>query len=623
MCGIAGYLGPESAEHVDSVLTASLSRLARRGPDGQGTEQWTADRVQVGLGHRRLAIIDLTDAGRQPMLSADRQVGVVFNGCIFNFLELRKLLEDHGCPFHSQCDTEVLVHGYCRWGATELARRCQGMFAFAIWDQPRQKLTLVRDRLGVKPLYFAARNGRIAFASTAGALREAGLAGPIDPTAIAEFLEFGFVTGARSVYEGVGKVQPGTILTWSRGRLETETYWEPPPTPTTTSAKASSFDDAVEQTEALLLDAVKVRLIADVPVGSLLSGGIDSALVCWAVAQSNAEIRAFTVSTPGDPSDESAAAIETARILGANHEVVTLPPQKQIQLDELVDAYSEPFACSSALGMLRVSQAVRQYATVLLTGDGGDDFFLGYPYHKHMAAAQRVAGLLPAFAPKVWQDAVRPLVNSLDPLRRAKHLMDYSTGGLGAVTRVHDGLPFFEQRGLLGLRLKDATIAQRQIPLSFASARRVLDELVRYDLRTVFAGEYLPKVDGATMYYSLEARSPFLDYRLAELALKLPLGIRLHKGRLKAVLRELARRKMGPAVANRAKQGFTIPIEKWLAVHGEELLASLNAGSPLCRQGWMEARALETCVQDSLARRSVPRQLWYLVVLNAWLQKNG
>jgi asparagine synthase (glutamine-hydrolysing) len=622
MCGIAGYLGPESPEHVASVLSAMLSQLRRRGPDGEGTNHWSADGFQVGLAHRRLAIIDLSEAGHQPMVSDDRQVGVVFNGCIFNFLELRKELESAGYKFRSHCDTEILVHGYRAWGAAELARRSQGMFAFVVWDNQRQTLTLVRDRLGVKPLYFAANTvaGRIAFASTAGALREAGLAGPIDSKAVAEFLEFGYVTDARSIYEGVGKVQPGTVVTWLRGQLQTQTYWE---VPAAEAITAVSFDDAVEQTEALLLDAVKARLVADVPIGSLLSGGIDSALVCWAVSKLNANIRAFTVSTPGDAGDEAQAASETARILGASHEVVELPPQAQLKLDELVDAYSEPFACSSALGMLRVSRAVRQYATVLLTGDGGDDFFLGYPYHKHMATAQRLAGMLPGFAPALWRSGVRPLVNGFGPLRRAKHLIDYATGGLGAVTRVRDGLPFYQEHGLLGPRLQAATVSQREIALSFESAHQVLDDLVRYDLRTVFAGEYLPKVDGTTMYCGLEARSPFLDYRLAELALKLPTNVRLHKGQLKGVLRELARRKMGDAVAGREKRGFTVPIERWLAQHGKRELRSLDNGSAICRQGWIEPNATRASVESALASDAVPRQMWHLLVFNAWLEKNA
>ncbi len=619
MCGIAGYIAAESPAAVTTKCRAMLSALARRGPDGEGLDLWcTPNGLTIGLAHRRLAIIDLSPAGHQPMISDDRQIGLVFNGCIFNFLELRRDLEQAGCVFRSHCDTEVLLHGYRVWGAGELTKRCQGMFAFVIWDQERQTLTLVRDRLGVKPLYFTATPQRIAFASTAGALKDAGVAGTINTTSIAEFLEFGYVTDQSAIYEGVEKVHPGEILTWQAGRMAKRIFWAPPVSP---SRSRITFEDAVEETETLLLDAVKGRLIADVPVGALLSGGIDSALVCWAISRLNADIRAFTISTPGDPADESNAARETAQILGISHEVVELPVEDEPNLDELTEAYSEPFACSSALGMLRVSRAVRSHATVLLTGDGGDDFYLGYPYHKHMAAVQRLARGMPPFAASVWR-AFRPVVNAVPALRRPKHFIDYATGGLGAVTRVKDGLPFFESRHLLGPRLTGAIVPQREIPLSAQAGKHVLDDLVLYDLKTQFAGEYLPKVDGTTMFCGLEARSPFLDYRLAELALSIPSDIRLHGGQLKAILRELARRKMGDKVAFRPKLGFTIPVETWLAKKWSPSLQRLNEDSPLCGQGWIDAQSLRRTVGQALAANTVPLKLWYLVVLDSWLRNN-
>ncbi len=619
MCGIAGYAAAESPAAITAKCRAMLSALERRGPDGEGLDLWcTREGLTIGLAHRRLAIIDLSPAGHQPMISDDRQIGLVFNGCIFNFLELRRNLEQAGCVFHSQCDTEVLLHGYRVWGAEELTKRCQGMFAFVIWDQQRQTLTLVRDRLGVKPLYFLATTQRIAFASTAGALKKAGLAGEVNPVSIAEFLEFGYVTDQSAIYQGVEKVQPGEIVTWRGGLVSKQTYWTPPDA---SSHRRIGFDGAVEETETLLLDAVKGRLIADVPVGALLSGGIDSALVCWAIRELNADIRAFTVSTPGDAADESNAARETARILGISHEVVELPAEEEPNLDELTQAFSEPFACSSALGMLRVSRAVKSHATVLLTGDGGDDFFLGYPYHKHMAAAQRAARAAPPFAASFWR-GIRPLVNAVPSLRRPKHFIDYAMGGLGAVTRVKDGLPFFESRHLLGPRLAGARVPQRAIPLSAAAGKHVLDDLVLYDLKTQFAGEYLPKVDGTTMFCGLEARSPFLDYRLAELALSIPSEVRLHGGHLKAILRELTRRKLGGKVAFRPKRGFTIPVETWLAEKWSPALKRLNEDSPLCGQGWIDRAALQRTVQQAEAANKVPLKLWYLMVLDAWLTKN-
>jgi asparagine synthase (glutamine-hydrolysing) len=621
MCGIAGYIASETPSAVTAKCKAMLSALKRRGPDGEGLDLWcTPEDLHVGLAHRRLAIIDLSPAGHQPMISDDRQTGLVFNGCVFNFMELRHELEQAGCVFHSHCDTEVLLHGYREWGAAKLVKRCQGMFAFVVWDQARQTLTMVRDRLGVKPLYFMATAQRVAFASTAGALKKAGLTGEISPASITEYLEFGYVTDQSAIYKGVEKVQPGEIITWSGGQVKRSLYWTPPD-PEAPRRKIS-FDQAVEETETLLLDAVKGRLISDVPVGALLSGGIDSALVCWAITQLNANIRAFTVATPGDPADESAAARETAQILGISHEVVDLGSQEEPNLDELIDAYSEPFACSSALGMLRVSRAVKSHATVLLTGDGGDDFFLGYPYHKHMALAQRLALVTPEQAGPAWL-GVRHHLDHVPFLRRHKHLADYVTGGLGSVTRVKVGFPYFAQRGLLGPMLPNVTVRQRQIPRSVMAGRRVLEDLVLYDLKTQFAGEYLPKVDGTTMYCGIEARSPFLDYRLAELALSVPWQVRLNGRRLKAILRELARRKMGDKVAYRPKAGFTIPVESWLAEKWSPALRAINEDSPVCRQGWIDAPALQRNIQQALDARSVHVKLWYVLVLNAWLSKNS
>src|ERR1051326_7461249 len=280
------------------------------------------------------------------------------------------------------------------WGIDELVRQLRGMFAFAIWDQGKRKLTLVRDRLGVKPLAYCIRNGEIAFASTVQALRAAGFGGGIDPQAVLEFLEFGYVIDPRAIYEGVSKLPPASILEWNDGRVEQRQYWAPP---AIDEGSRIGFEEAVEETERLLVESVKLRLIADVPIGVLLSGGIDSALVCWALQKLNANIKAFTISAPGDPSDESGAAAETARRLGIEHEVVPMP-EENFSLDEMTEAFGEPFSCSSAQAMLWVAKSVKQAATVLLTGDGGDDVFFGYPFFQNAWNAQRLARHLPAAA---------------------------------------------------------------------------------------------------------------------------------------------------------------------------------------------------------------------------------
>ena len=620
MCGIAGFVADSlPRDAVDVVRKMNVSQ-ARRGPDAEGLHVWEGS---AAFGHRRLAIYDLSDAGRQPMLSPDGQTGVVFNGSIYNFHDIRRELEQRGCRFHSQCDTEVLVHGYREWGIDDLVKRLRGMFAFAIWDHPARKLTMVRDRLGVKPLLYSvgnhAGNHALAFASTAGALAAADFAGEIDSDAVLEFLEFGWVTEDRCIFRNVRKVAPATIVEWQNGRISERRYWTLPEG----GSRQISFEDAVAETEELLMDAVKIRLEADVPVGALLSGGVDSTLICWAMSKLGANIRSFTVGAPGDPSDEARNASKTAQLLGIPHEIIQLPSGEQPALDDLVNAYGEPFACPSAIAMLQVSKAVKEKATVLLTGDGGDDVYLGYTYHSKFLQAQLLANRMPEAMAKLWP-AFRPIVRRVPALRRPMHFMDFATAGLGAATRTHDGLPYFEHERMLGERLAGKTLEQRTIPASHRSARRLLQEFLDYERRTRFVSEYMTKVDGATMYYAIEARSPFLDQKIWESAAAMPFDIHLRGWELKAVLRELVRRKVDPSVASRKKQGFTVPVERWLATGWKPQIESLAQGSPrLEAEGWIAPGTLKSAAGKALDRGRAPLQMWSLIVLEKWLRHNS
>lgn len=618
MCGIAGIAFASDSLNAEAAVRAMLPQLARRGPDGEGVHQWHG----ACFGHRRLAIIDLSPAGSQPMLSADGTVGVVFNGCIYNFLEIRCELEKRGHAFRSRCDTEVLIEGYREWGADGLLPRLRGMFAFAIWDDRRRTLTLARDRLGVKPLVYSLSKDRIAFASTLGALRAAGFTGAIDPESALEFLDLGFVTEERSIFTGARKLPPGTLLEWRAdepgdGPVE-RTYWK---LPEVDEASPVRFEEAVEETERLIVEAVKLRLVSDVPVGALLSGGIDSTLVCWALAKLKADVRAFTVGTPGDPDDESQQARDIARHLGIPHEIVNLGSAEPPPLEDFAAAWSEPFASTSALGMLRVSRAAKPKATVLLTGDGGDDAFLGYSFFQNAWKAQKLARGLPAGSPALWK-LMRPLARRIPGLRRTSNFLDYAVGGIGAYGRVRLGLPYFEERALAGGRLRGRKVAYRQIPASLASARRLVSDVFQFHTRMHFTSEFMTKVDGGTMYYSLEARSPFLDQAIWEYAARLPPEIHFHGGRPKAVLREIARRCVGPEVAFRRKQGFTIPVERWLASKWSGRLKELKSGTILVRDGWMEGKALSAAVDEALSRGEISKQLFHTLVFEQWLRRN-
>jgi asparagine synthase (glutamine-hydrolysing) len=622
-----------------------IAALARRGPDGDGVEVWNT----AALGHRRLAVFDLSDAGRQPMLSPDGSIGIVFNGAIYNFRPLRNDLESLGYQFQSHTDTEVLVHGYREWGLAGLVSRIDGMFAFGIWDDAARKLFLVRDRLGVKPLVFAQRGRQLAFASTVGALRAGGFANEIDEQAVADFLEFGFVTEARTIYANVAKVPAASILEWSEQGTRITQYWQPPAVSSSSSATLT-FDEAVNEAERLLLKAVEKRLFADVSVGSLLSGGVDSSLVCWALSELGADLTAYTVGTPNDPADETADARATAAQLGIRHQTIDISATDDAGVSDLVTAYAEPFACSSALGMLRVSRAVAGEATVLLTGDGGDDVFLGYPEHRHLWFAETLAHSSPRCAAELWQRLRKnfprnrsdnlQIVESIDkqkyldrpkyldklklvgqkPLRRLGSFLDYASGGLGAVTNAHDGLPAYQNHGVLGERLRNFTVDQRTITWSPESGRQVLGDYLDYDRQTRFVSEFLTKVDGATMHYGLEARSPFLDRDLWEFAAALPFNLRLRGGKLKAVLRELARRKLGERVASGRKRGFTIPVERWIASRWRAEVAETFRDSMLEREGWIRSGAALKWLEESTQTGRAPKQLWYLFVLENWLR---
>ena len=617
MCGIAGIAGESEPTGTASTVRRMISALARRGPDGDGVEVWK----RAALGHRRLAVFDLSEAGRQPMRSPDGSIGIVFNGAIYNFRRLRGDLESLGYQFKSQTDTEVLMHGYREWGIAGLVSKIEGMFAFGIWDEAARKLFLVRDRLGVKPLVFAQRGKQIAFASTVSALRAGGFANKIDEQAVADFLEFGFVTEARTIYANVAKVPAASILEWSEQGTKITQYWQPPSVSSPSSA-APTFDEAVNETERLLLKAVEKRLFADVSVGSLLSGGVDSSLVCWALSELGADITAYTVGTPDDPADETADARTTAAQLGIRHQTIEISATDKAGVSDLVTAYAEPFACSSALGMLRVSRAVAGEATVLLTGDGGDDVFLGYPEHRHLFFAERFARSSPRSAAELWQRLRKnfPRSKRSGQFRRLASFYDYASGGLGAVTNAHDGLPAYQRHGVLGERLRNFTVDQRRIAWSSDSGRQVLGDYLDYDRQTRFVSEFLTKVDGATMHYGLEARSPFLDRDLWEFAAALPFSLRLRGGKLKAVLRELARRKLGERVAGGRKRGFTIPVERWIAGGWRSEIEETFRNSMLEREGWIRSDAALKWLEESTQTGRAPKQLWYLFVLENWLR---
>jgi len=543
---------------------------------------------------------------------------ISFNGAIYNFVELRSELDQRGHAFQSRSDTEVVLRGYQEWGIDGLVSKLRGMFAFAIWDESRNRGYLVRDRLGVKPLMFVRRERSIAFASTVEALRAGGLVGGLEMSAVADFLAHGYISEGDAIFEGVKKLPPATIAEWSLGSgLCERTYWS---IPGAEPAPREDFNESVDHAERLLVDATRVRLHADVPVAALLSGGIDSALVCWAARQSGVHLRTYTVSVPGSPTDESSDAQLTARELGIDLEVLSMERPTFESVTELNDAFGEPFAVESALGMLRLSRAVAGTDTrVLLTGDGGDDVFLGYPRHRHLLAAQRIRSMIPEPGRRLlartsgW--APGPAA-----IRRPKRLLDYAVGGLPAFLEAGFGLNDYRRRGLLGARFDSgASIVTRArgVPNSDAILRAYLD----HDYRTQFVAEYLQKVDGSTMHYGIEARAPFLDQSIWEYAARLSYGIRLNRGVLKAILREIARRRISPRVAFGKKRGFTLPVQRWVVTDWLSNVRQVMLPGVLVREGILQQGALERILAAPEATDG--HIIWNMMVLETWLAQRG
>ena len=560
------------------------------------------------------------------MLSADRACGIVFNGAIYNWVDLRKELVLLGAQFTSHTDTEVLLIGYRHWGIDGLLVRLRGMFAFCIWDDRAQTAWLVRDRLGVKPLYFIERDGGLAFASTARALACVAPSSRLSNAAVSAVLEFGFIPDDLCIYESMRKVPAGYLVEWrvptqgTKPRAQLRRYWSQPEF----GSLRISFGEAVEETERLLLQAVQRRLNADVPVAALLSGGIDSALVCWAASKLGADIQSFTVGAPGELVDETADAAETARQIGIRHRVLSLDSSTAPNSRILAQAYGEPFPCSSAFGMLSVSELVKPEATVMLTGDGGDDVFLGYESHLHLWRAQQFSRYIPKGVAAPWHTLREAGAAERGPAAsqgaRALRFVDYATGGLGAVESAHDSQAYFARWRLAGERLNTSARWQTPSKWSLDSARHLLQQYLNSSMERRFTGEYMTKVDGGAMWYAVEARSPFLDQDLWEFAARLPTDVKLHRGKLKAILRELVRRKIGPRVADRTKRGFSIPAERWLVTAWRHEMTDNLQDLRLAQLGFLDREATVKAWGDAQTRREAPRQLWYVHALETWLR---
>jgi asparagine synthase (glutamine-hydrolysing) len=625
MCGIAGIASPQPDRGIGEICLAMRDAMVHRGPDDAGLHV-SAD-GNVALASRRLAIIDLTPAGQQPMLSGDGRLAVVFNGEIYNYRDLRADLLDRGHRLLSESDTEVILHLYEESGPSCLDR-LNGMFALALWDDPEHTLLLARDRLGKKPLIYAhLSDGSLAFASEfQGLLRHPAIPRRANPAAIDYFLRYGYVPAPLSAFEAVSKLSPGHRLVWRDGRIAVAPYWEPPaPAP-----RRMGGEQAAAEFDELFSDSVRRRMISDVPLGAFLSGGVDSAsVVASMAAHADRPIKTFSIGFGEAVYNELPDARMLAERFGTEHHEFVVEPRATDVLPKLVRHYGEPYADSSALPTYYLSELTRQHVTVALNGDGGDELLAGYDRYRAALAAERLERVLP-FPRRAYTLAAAALPGAADLRAQSTRARRFLTGladTRGA--RYSRWMNVFEPDLLAQTVAPDFSAAAfgsgaadyLSEPLDRRNGNALLDSLTRLDMTTYLPGDLLVKSDIATMANSLEARSPFLDYRLVEWAAGLPASLKLRGQTSKYVLRRAMRGRLPSATLAGPKRGFGVPIAAWLRGELRPMVETTVLSDRALARGYLRPAAVHRLVADHLsARADRAKQLWALLMLELWHQ---
>ncbi len=623
MCGIAGYLGRTTPE----ALAAMLPLLKHRGPDGEGMHV----EPDVGLGMTRLAIIDVV-GGRQPMANEDESVWLVFNGEIYNFRELRSLLEARGHRFRTRSDSEVLLRAYEAFGEA-CVDRLRGMFAFAVWDRRRRRLVLARDRLGKKPLYYWRRNGLLLFASEIKALLghpDVGRA--VDPDVLHHYLAFGYSPGDRSIFADIASLSPAHVALVEGDRLDTRCYWTLP-RGAAARAEAISAAEAPGVVRRALADAVRLRLESDVPLGVFLSGGIDSSAVVASMREVTGQ-RITTVSVgfgAADPSfDELPAARLVARRFETDHHEEILEPRVADLLPTIVHHLDEPFADSSAVATFVVAQAAVRHVKVALSGIGGDEAFAGYPRYLGLRLSETY-GRLPRPVRALARAAVRAVARESDAGvdwgARARRFVATDAplpDRYLAWTRLFGAADLARLAGpALRARWQADVTARQRAAFDTRDGGDVVDGAFRIDLATYLPDDLLVMADRMTMAHSLELRAPFCDHRLLETSLRLAAGVKLRGGRLKAVLKDAFADVLPPELLRRPKRGFMIPLGRWLRTDLREAMEDLLASDRVRARGWLVPAAVEALKREHLeGRRSHADRLWSLMILELWMRQH-
>lgn len=625
MCGICGILYRDKERPVDlTILKKMTDTIVHRGPDDEGHVQLPG----VGLGMRRLSIIDLS-TGKQPISNEDESIWIVFNGEIYNYRELRNELKKAGHVFRTESDTECIVHGYEEWGEAVL-QKLNGMFGFALWDARRSRLLMARDRLGIKPLYYYQDEEKLVFGSEIKAILQCpNVHRNIDFQALNNFLTFEYIPAPRSIFKEIRKLEPGHRLIWQNGSVKIDPYWQLQPT-----VQAQTFEEASERLNELVNDAVRLRLVSDVPLGAFLSGGIDSSiLVAQMAGLMDRPVKTFSIGFKESSYNELKYARAVAEKYNTEHHEFTIEAKALELTEKLIGHLDEPFGDFSIFPTFLVSKMARDYVTVALSGDGGDELFAGYDTYRAHRFDRRYYHLLPKL---VKHGMIEPFARSLTPTEKKKGFINsfkrFIQGTELPKSLLHARwMVFLSEAERMKLFSGDAAaeIAEND-PYDFILAHgnvvQGLDDVVRsgyIDVQTYLVDNILVKVDRMSMATSLEARVPYLDHRIVEFAFTLPPHLKMDGFKTKVLMKKAFWNLLPEAVQNRDKQGFSIPIKNWIRGELKPMMLDLLDENRIRQQGIFDADFLQTLVKSHLdGVDNHSHKLWALMVFQQWFDGN-
>ena len=643
MCGIAGFWHPNSQGKYDgpTALTRMTDAIVHRGPDEAGA--WD-NGAGLFLGHRRLAIVDLSSAGHQPMASPTGRYVIVFNGEIYNFQALRQTLDaaqQSPLPWRGHSDTEVMLAAFERWGIQETLRRLVGMFALAVWDRTRETLTLARDRIGEKPLYYGLKKGTLLFASELQALEvHPGFDAEISRNSLALLLKYAYVPSPHSIYEGIHKLPPGTWIELDRAALDSGTmgapqaYWELPTSQPGSNASLSDAE-AIDQLHELMRTTIRDQMVADVPLGAFLSGGIDSTLIVSLMQSLSAQkVKTFTIGFDNPGYNEAEHAKAVALHLGTEHTELYVSGTDALNVvPKLPDIYGEPFADSSQIPTYLVSQMARSHVTVSLSGDAGDELFGGYNRYQYLPnvwsklsrvpgpARKLAARMIESASPNRW-DSIANGLNPVTPARLRVRLPGEKLHKLAGVMRHDSASQMYDHVVSQWQNASDVVIGANLPGLASVGSGDFASWMMRQDTLTYLPDDILAKVDRAAMAVSLETRVPFLDHRIVEFASTLPMSLKIRNGSTKWILRQLLSRYVPRELIERPKMGFGIPLHDWLRGPLRDWAESLLDPQRLASEGYFAPGPIRAVWERHLrGQGNYQQQLWPVLMFQAWLDR--